>query len=354
MTGTINVFKPEDILKAIESRGIIKVLKFVARKGNKNFKIRYANAVFYVEFKNGPNQVIISMKDVEITSSLQNPKEIDETQKDWGITFTTNIDKSGKFGELIKLLNDEWLKQATEGGDAHNVLTIGKFNRIIPVIQTKYSENCKNVELRNTTLESPIIRMKIDFKCCSDKHPLKPKRGKPMTIFYDYNTKHIKTYKRNNKECYKYEHDVFKIGGIYKEYVQAVSNGKKYKCVKVEGGELVNSDNVWKIIQPGAIIKDGRCFMTSINCSQNSASWPKYVGRVVLQPAVEQSFDDEEDDDDAYNKLAEGEINDTEEKEEEEEEVVEEVEEVEEFDDEIDSNLEEIDSGIETEIDSMI
>jgi hypothetical protein len=262
----IKVFNPSDVLAALE-KDAPSTLKIELKKNKdgKTYKggVEYLQAKFVVGADNARG--LVRLQDITVTADIREPADDEEERK--GTNIETDLASSGVLGKMMVALNTEYMRQVNA------LITEGKFvpglNLVRPMIQTHYSNKCPIAELKGKKIQkngvdSPKIRMSLDFSTYPDTFPIKEFRGLPKTVVYDFRTGKVD------------------------------ANGRiVYEVAKVNGMP-VNDSNVHEFIKRGSVIRDGRLSLDTLSSSNFGVSFKKIATKLVVEPATPISYDDEE------------------------------------------------------------
>jgi hypothetical protein len=261
---SIHVFPPEEVIDAINSgkKDVLQIKEKTYKSKNKS-PVKYLDLIINTEEHSGP--AIFSLDNVEINYGLPDPSYDDDDDGDStrNLSVATTVDKAGKFGEMIELLNPLFLKEVERC--AEQKIIVKSRRNIKELISTHYSEN-RTDEKAGKAFDSPLINVKVDFSTYPDNHPRKFLRGKPKTQVFDYT----------------------------KSFID--DNGRKqYKYATTVDGDKLDDANAHMFITSECVIKTGRIHMESVAVSQNWISVITKFGKIVVDPISDGGFDDEGD-----------------------------------------------------------
>lgn len=92
---------------------------------------------------------------------------------------TIKLEESGLIGRLALAIDDLW-KITFE-----NSPPIIKKKSFHSLITRNYPDNLQDETKAGMLLPHPLIRMKVDFRCYPDNHPIPILRSRPMTLIYN-------------------------------------------------------------------------------------------------------------------------------------------------------------------------
>jgi hypothetical protein len=263
---SIHVFSPEEVIDDINSgkKDVLQIKEKTYKSKNKS-PVKYLDLIINTKKHSGP--AIFSLDNVEINYGLPDPSYDDDDDGDStrNLSVATTVDKAGKFGEMIELLNPLFLKEVDRC--AEQKIIVKSRRNIKELISTHYSEN-RTDEKAGKAFDSPLINVKLDFSTYPDNYFRKFLRGKPKTQVFDYTKSFIDDDGR-----------------------------KQYKYATTADGDKLDDANAHMFITSECVIKTGRIHMESVAVSQNWISVITKFGKIVVDPISDGGFDDEDDGD---------------------------------------------------------
>jgi len=214
----------------------------------------------YIEVTKGPNDPAAKMEEEE------DDKKGKEGGKPRKPTFATTVSKSGDFGYVMDQFDRTWVKRIDElrQGDSP-AINEAKTN---PILQRKISPKNKNLDkegkpLKNKPIEDPIIRQTLDFEKYPAEFFLKFLAGKPRTEIYDFATLYTDA----------------KGLPAFKAAVVEIRDPESGNVIRTEAP---SDANIYKLIDRGTRIVDGRSHFDTSTESNYGVSTSKLAGRIVI------------------------------------------------------------------------